>query len=203
MYGTDWGLGFFKYKACDYCDDIVAETADITIGDAWLPEYIHDSQGTNVVIVRHPVLHDLVRQAMIRGDLKLDSMTPKDIVRSQDANYRHRRSGLAYRLYLAKKRGEWFPPKRVKPSTMLKPRVKKRQIMRILLAEKSHLAFQEALDTGQFSLFIEKMKPLILRYRKTYEYPSWVKLAGRAKHFLIGFPENLKKLRRLLIRSHA
>ena len=41
--GTDGlGLGFFKYKACDYCDDVAGETADITLGDAWLPGEIKD-----------------------------------------------------------------------------------------------------------------------------------------------------------------
>ena len=33
---ADWGMGIFKLGACDYCDDIVGETADISFGDAWL-----------------------------------------------------------------------------------------------------------------------------------------------------------------------
>ena len=37
LFGSNWGLGFFKYKACDFCDDVVAETADVSLGDAWLP----------------------------------------------------------------------------------------------------------------------------------------------------------------------
>ena len=60
MFGTNWGFGFFKYKACDYCDDVVAETADVTIGDAWLPQYSNDSKGTNVVIVRNPIIKDII-----------------------------------------------------------------------------------------------------------------------------------------------
>jgi coenzyme F420-reducing hydrogenase beta subunit len=63
MYGYDWGLGFFKYKACDYCDDVVAETADVTVGDAWLPQYIKDSQGTNVIVVRHPIIHNMLERS--------------------------------------------------------------------------------------------------------------------------------------------
>ena len=34
---ANWGLGYFKYNACDYCDDVLAETADATFGDAWIP----------------------------------------------------------------------------------------------------------------------------------------------------------------------
>src|SRR5699024_8759391 len=49
---TDWGMGFFKYTACDYCDDVLAETADISFGDAWLPEFTPDPQGDNIVVAR-------------------------------------------------------------------------------------------------------------------------------------------------------
>lgn len=41
------------YKACDFCDDVFAETADIALGDAWLPEYVQDGNGTNVVVTRN------------------------------------------------------------------------------------------------------------------------------------------------------
>lgn len=48
----DWGAGFFQNPACDFCDDVVAETADIAFGDAWVEPYSLDGRGTNVVIVR-------------------------------------------------------------------------------------------------------------------------------------------------------
>ena len=35
----DWGAGFFQNPACDWCDDVVAETADIAFGDAWVEPY--------------------------------------------------------------------------------------------------------------------------------------------------------------------
>ncbi len=31
----DWGAGFYMNSACNFCDDVVAETADIAFGDAW------------------------------------------------------------------------------------------------------------------------------------------------------------------------
>lgn len=49
---TDWGMGFFKYTACDYCDDVLGETADISFGDAWLPEFTPDPRGDNIVVAR-------------------------------------------------------------------------------------------------------------------------------------------------------
>ena len=67
LYGTNWGHGFFKYKACDYCDDVVAETADVTIGDAWLPKYLDDSKGTNIIIVRHPLIQEIIESGEKSG----------------------------------------------------------------------------------------------------------------------------------------
>lgn len=50
----DWGAGFFQNSACNFCDDVVAETADISFGDAWVEPYSSDGRGTNVVVVRSP-----------------------------------------------------------------------------------------------------------------------------------------------------
>jgi coenzyme F420-reducing hydrogenase beta subunit len=33
---------------------VLAETADVTVGDAWLPEYIKDGLGTNIITIRSP-----------------------------------------------------------------------------------------------------------------------------------------------------
>jgi coenzyme F420-reducing hydrogenase beta subunit len=183
MYGTNWGLGFFKYKACDYCDDITAETADLTVGDAWFPQYVTDNQGTNVVVVRNPVLAQILQEGIKTGKVKLDKIKVKDLVRSQDANYRHRRTGLAYRLYLAEKNGEWHPPKRVKASNIMLPWLKKRFLLRMLLAEKSHVFFKEALESGRFSVFVEKMDSLIQSYNETYNPPAWVKFLKKLRTF--------------------
>src|SRR5690348_4058192 len=48
----DWGAGFFQNPACDWCDDVVGETADVSFGDAWVEPYSSDGRGTNVMIVR-------------------------------------------------------------------------------------------------------------------------------------------------------
>ncbi len=184
LYGSDWGLGFFKYKACDYCDDVVAETADVTVGDAWLPQYVKDSHGTNVVIVRNPVIHNMIEQAVAAGRLNLDRIDASEIVRSQAAGFRHRRDGLAYRLYLCDSQGVWHPKKRVLPNfSNLTRNIKKRYQMRILLAKESHLKFKEAVDADQFSLFHQNMETLVSQYRRLYQVPLWKK----KMRFLLSF----------------
>ena len=42
--GQNWGLGYFKTLSSDFTDDVFNETADIVVGDAWLPDYTEDSE---------------------------------------------------------------------------------------------------------------------------------------------------------------
>ncbi|MGK7932230.1 MAG: Coenzyme F420 hydrogenase/dehydrogenase, beta subunit C-terminal domain [Microcystaceae cyanobacterium] len=175
LFGSDWGLGFLKYKACDYCDDVVAETADITIGDAWLPQYVDDSLGTNIVIVRNPKLLELVSQARQQGELNLDVIDAATVVQSQKSGFNHRREGLAYRLYMAQRQGKWYPPKRMlAKSYWFNPLFRRKHEMRVKMAETSHIAFQKALEEGQFMTFKQQMRPLIQQYRTIYQPLRWL-----------------------------
>lgn len=97
----DWGAGFFQHPACDYCDDVVAETADVSFGDAWVEPYASDGRGTNVVVVRAPELRDLVAEAIGTGRLTMDEVDADFIAQTQAAGLRQRREGLAYRLRIA------------------------------------------------------------------------------------------------------
>ncbi|PWG03962.1 Coenzyme F420 hydrogenase/dehydrogenase, beta subunit C-terminal domain [Sphingosinicella humi] len=94
----DWGAGFFQNSACDFCDDVVAETADISFGDAWVEPYSSDGRGTNVVIVRSPELHRLIKQGISEGRLDLTPVDADFVEQTQAAGFRQRREGLAYRL---------------------------------------------------------------------------------------------------------
>ncbi len=110
----DWGAGFFQASACNWCDDVVAETADVAFGDAWVEPYASDGRGTNVAIVRSPALRDLLAAAVADGRLALDGVDADFIANTQAAGLRQRREGLAYRLTWAR-RG-LTPRKRVAPS---------------------------------------------------------------------------------------
>ncbi|WP_341527225.1 Coenzyme F420 hydrogenase/dehydrogenase, beta subunit C-terminal domain [Nostoc sp. UHCC 0302] len=185
LYGTDWGLGFFKYKACDYCDDVVAETADVTVGDAWLPQYVKDSKGTNVIVVRNSVIRDIIDCAVTIGQLKLDRVSADEVAQSQTSGLNHRREGLAYRLHLTDQQGEWRPRKRVQPRyDHLSRNVQERQLLRVALAAESHVAFKEAIDTSQFYFFKQRLDPLVQKYIKLYQRPLWKRVAGRIQGLL-------------------
>lgn len=112
----DWGSGFFQSEACNFCDDVVSETADIAFGDAWLEPYTSDGRGTNVVIIRSARLHALVAGAVEAGRLALAPVDADFVARTQAAGLRQRREGLGYRLtWHDARRGGVRPVKRVRP----------------------------------------------------------------------------------------
>ncbi|GAB3769377.1 Coenzyme F420 hydrogenase/dehydrogenase, beta subunit C-terminal domain [Spirosoma horti] len=183
LYGTNWGLGFFKYKACDYCDDVVAETADISIGDAWLPQYVKDGKGTNIIIIRNPEIEKIIEAARLEGRLELTVIDGSEVIESQKSGFFHRREGLSYRLLLADKKDQWRPEKRVIASNILDNIAQKKQDYRLLLAQESHKAFVEAIKTGSFSTFVKLMNPMVVEYNKLYQKPIKLKIKGKIKSF--------------------
>ncbi|MFY9348777.1 MAG: Coenzyme F420 hydrogenase/dehydrogenase, beta subunit C-terminal domain [Sphingobium sp.] len=109
----DWGSGFFQNSACDYCDDVVGETADVSFGDAWVEPYSSDGRGTNVVVVRAKALREMIDEARAEGRLALTEVDAAFVKDTQAAGFRQRREGLSYRLTWAKRGVR--PVKRVPP----------------------------------------------------------------------------------------
>jgi coenzyme F420-reducing hydrogenase beta subunit len=168
LFGSSWGCNFFRYSACDYCDDVFAETADVAVGDAWLPGYIDDSEGNCVVVVRSPNLAALFNEARTAGRVSMDSILPDLAAQSQAGGLRDRREGLAYRLYLKEKDGEWAPEKRVRPSCRLSRSRKKIYRLRMGLGTLSHKLWAESMRAGDFAVFQAGMGKMIRRYNRAY-----------------------------------
>jgi coenzyme F420 hydrogenase subunit beta len=177
--GQDWGHGLFKYRACDFCDDVLGETADITFGDAWLPQFEDDWRGANVVVVRRPDLLEILNSARDKSEVALVELSPADVANSQRAGLRHRRDGLAYRLALADRNGEWRPRKRVPAATdHLTERQKEIFRLRAAIANRSHTAFAQAVEAGRYGVFARRVRPLIWRYQRLYGRPR-ARIAAR------------------------
>ncbi len=148
----DWGSGFFQYEACNYCDDVIAETSDVSFGDAWVEPYSSDGRGTNVVVIRRPEIEEMVQSAIIDGRLNLKPVDEAFIVETQAAGFRQRREGLAYRLTWPK-RG-LRPVKRVRPA---KPDDRRRRLIyrsRAFISRWSHRAFWLSRKTGSPKSFL-------------------------------------------------
>lgn len=163
--GKNWSHGLFKYKACDFCDDVVAETADVAIGDAWLPQYIKDSNGTNILVVRDSKIQSIIESGIRRGALSLDEVSPTDVVNSQAGGFRHRREGLAYRLAEVDKAGKWRPKKRVAADDKIgSPLFRQLQSMRTEIREFSHTKWFECKNSKNFSYFFDLLSPLLEKH---------------------------------------
>jgi len=188
LYGRDWGMGLFKPKACDYCDDVVAETADITVGDAWLPRYVQDSEGTNLIVVRDVRFEVILQQAQKDGRIHLESIGADEAVRSQSSGYAHRREGLAYRLWLADSQTLWRPIKRVEPLAGKHGALfEQRHRLRMRLAEESHAAFVTAKHSGDIAAFFQRIVPAAELYLDTYR-PVWKRLLLKVRRLAFGDP---------------
>ena len=58
--GDAFSKGYFQIPGCFYCDDVFAECADAAFMDAWLPEYVPDSKGTSLLIVRDREIEEML-----------------------------------------------------------------------------------------------------------------------------------------------
>lgn len=159
----DWGSGFFQNSACNFCDDVVAETADIAFGDAWVEPYSSDGRGTNVVVVRSPELRALLEEGRASGRLALTPVDAEFVVETQAAGFRQRREGLAWRL--TRRRG-LKPRKRVPPVAPDIPlRRKAIYAMRMAISGFSHRAFHFARRLGMPGLYHRSGAALLALYQ--------------------------------------
>lgn len=143
----DWGAGFFMNSACNFCDDVVGETADISFGDAWVEPYTSDGMGTNVVIIRSSLIRHMVLAGINEGKLKLEEVSAEFVAQTQAAGLRQRREGLAYRLTWATRGIQ--PLKRLLPSNKHLSRTRKLLYrMRYQISKWSHRMFWLARKTN-------------------------------------------------------
>lgn len=111
-----WTNRWFTPKACNFCDDVFAELADVTLMDAWLPEYYSDSKGTNLVITRSPIIDDVMNKGISDSQIIAADIPVEKIIESQDGVLNIKKRELAYRLYCAEQNGLQVPAKRVDSS---------------------------------------------------------------------------------------
>ncbi|RFA30247.1 hypothetical protein CAI21_06420 [Alkalilimnicola ehrlichii] len=182
LFGGNWGWNLFKYKACDYCDDVLAETADVAIGDAWLPEYVNDHRGSSVVVIRDPGVQRIVERANAAGRLDLTEVAPEVIVKSQMGGIRHRTEGLALRLSDDIAVGKWVPTKRVEPGVNLTRRRKRMYRARVALRDVSIKAYQEAKERRDFAHLERAVQPYI---KQLDDRPVWRVVGGALYRYFL------------------
>lgn len=178
----DWGAGFFMNNACNYCDDVVAETADISFGDAWVEPFSSDGRGTNVVIVRSEIIEKILQSGMTSGKLKLEHVNASLVESTQAAGLRMRREGLSYRLTRNIKGLK--PVKRAEADSGIIPEERKRIYrMRIIISKWSHCIFRFSRITGAHFIYLQWARTATAIYH-SYAYQSG-KLSEIKKRFTV------------------
>lgn len=175
-----WGFGAFQPEACNFCDDLFAETADVVLGDAWLPRYKADWRGTSLAVVRNPDLVALFRDAAAAGTIILDDLPVQEAVASQASGVRHRQDGMQVRLADDLAAGLKVPTKRLPPGYVVAPErvalIRQRRSMSRLSLEK----FAEARERLDFKIYSKPMRAAIDKYRRIEARSTGAK--GMAKY---------------------
>lgn len=77
------GAYFFYPTRCLLCSDGICELADISFGDAWLPELSDDKIGRSIVVSKSEIGDKVLRTMKSKDKVELDEIDAKKVVRSQ------------------------------------------------------------------------------------------------------------------------
>jgi coenzyme F420 hydrogenase subunit beta len=172
--GDMWGSGMFKNNACDFCDDVTTELADISLGDAWLNPFNQDGKGTNVMVTRSKLAEKLINDGIINKELSVDPLDFNQFLSSQQGSFNHRHLALGYRIKLAKKKGLTVPPKRHdKESISLDFKLVQKQ--RMVIRKQSLVQWPIAKSSAEFDQAMLKSKDKLQRRTRLYHYIRAIK----------------------------
>lgn len=173
---NDWGLKFFEYEAADFSDDLMAETADISLGDAWLPRYMKNWRGASLAIVRNQALYDMLQGAAESGKLRLDTLTAAEVLKSQAGGLRHLRRGVHVRAQAKKQQGKWHPPVRRSAGPEVTRHFPGIIRMRSRIARESFAVFHQSKSFAEFNAAIQPFMQAYDRARSLpYRIAGWLR----------------------------
>ena len=98
-YSNEWSSKLFTIQTCNYCDDIFAETADMAVMDAWLPEYKNSDKGETLVITRNAELDSFIKSIPDVQEIGINR-----VLESQSFVIQNKRSAIIVALKQLKKR---------------------------------------------------------------------------------------------------
>jgi coenzyme F420 hydrogenase subunit beta len=172
--GDMWGSGMFKNNACDFCDDVTTELADISLGDAWLNPYNNDGKGTNVIVTRTELAERLINAGIIHKELAVDTLEFDQFLSSQQGSFNHRQKALGYRIKLAKRKGFIIPPKR-HDNENISLDFKLVQKQRMAVRKLSLVQWAVSKDSLEFDQIMFKSRENLRKRTRIYHYVRAVK----------------------------
>jgi len=100
---------FFTPWRCKLCYDQVNEFADLSFGDAWLPEAMSCKEGTSVLISRTERGESLLQRAKNEGKIELQKIPRSKIVLSQQGPLFSKKNLLRARFVVSRLLGQSIP----------------------------------------------------------------------------------------------
>jgi coenzyme F420 hydrogenase subunit beta len=104
-----WKSYLYTPRRCLYCYDALAEFADLSVGDPWLPEFAGDSLGRNIVVVRSARGGDLVERLSRAGALVTAPLAGDRLRASQRVQLAMKKREIGARVSLARSLGRAVP----------------------------------------------------------------------------------------------
>ena len=188
FYGETRQRGLFTPRACTFCDDVFAELADVSLMDAWLPEYARDPAGTSIVVTRSGQAEAIVQHGIAEGRLCLTKIPLDKVLQSQTGAIALKRRALAKRLWLADTRGLSRPQKRTQPAPADRVEVRS-------MDDRERL---RSASLAHYGLLLARDRPADVRVTD-FEHVLW---PDRPSHYLRGLLSPFtRRVRRLISRS--
>jgi len=92
-----WGfVGTYPFypTRCLMCSDGVCELADISFGDAWLPEYRDDKIGKSIIISKSKCGESILQSMNSKNKIELEEINVKKVIRSQTGMLHSKKKNL-------------------------------------------------------------------------------------------------------------
>ncbi|NVL90286.1 MAG: Coenzyme F420 hydrogenase/dehydrogenase, beta subunit C-terminal domain [Desulfobacterales bacterium] len=110
---TIWCHRYFTPNACNFCDDVFAECADVVFMNAWLPEYFSDYRGYNIVLIRDLQILEVLAGAAKKKEVFLKKLDVSKAISSQQGVLTSKQGDILERLHLTKVNNHKFVPRRI------------------------------------------------------------------------------------------
>jgi len=100
---------FFTPMRCLMCSDLFNELADVSVGDAWLPEFKREKMGKSIIIVRTKMVEEILKNMQNVSKLTLTKVSPNKVKESQAFSLNFKKENLFSRLFFLTKFGLKVP----------------------------------------------------------------------------------------------
>ena len=160
-----WGARLFSLNKCLYCTDFWGEFSDACFSDAWLPEYISDTNGTSIVVVRNGDISSYLDILVNRGIVTLNPMPEEKVIESQRTQIKFKKEDIKIRIALRKLFHRKAPDYEVKWSyrDLLKIQNGYRELRTIVRLKLSKIAYRYGILPGlKTKYFLYLTDPLLI-----------------------------------------